>query len=322
MKLFETPGNPVPPGARVGTLRTLDGARLRAAYWVPGTARRGTVAILPGRGEFIEKYFETVGELLKRGFAAAALDWRGQGGSARQLRNARKGHVDDFSFYERDLHAFVEDVLGPSCPQPWFAIGHSMGASVLLSASHAGRSPFERHVLTSPMIDIRGVRHPKAARLLAATLDALGLGGAYAPGGGSKGVDSMPFEDNILTADRQRFARIVETARAAPELVLGWPTVAWVHSAFRLMRRLKDSNFPRRISTPTLVVAAGADRIADTRAIERFCARLRAGRLIVLEGAEHEILMERDIFRDQFWAAFDAFVPGVEAEARRHALTS
>jgi lysophospholipase len=30
----------------------------------------------------------------------------------------------------------------------------------------------------------------------------------------------------------------------------------------------------------------------------------------VIEGAKHEILIERDMFRRQFWAAFDQFVPG------------
>ena len=35
----------------------------------------------------IEKYFEVVGELRRRGFAVAVLDWRGQGGSSRLLRN-------------------------------------------------------------------------------------------------------------------------------------------------------------------------------------------------------------------------------------------
>jgi lysophospholipase len=30
----------------------------------------------------------------------------------------------------------------------------------------------------------------------------------------------------------------------------------------------------------------------------------------VVPGSRHELLMERDIVRGQFWAAFDAFVPG------------
>ncbi len=79
MRLVATPDNPIPPGAILSAARAIDGAPLRAARWVPPTARRGTVTILPGRAEFIEKYFEVVGELLARGFAVATIDWRGQG---------------------------------------------------------------------------------------------------------------------------------------------------------------------------------------------------------------------------------------------------
>ena len=109
MHLVETPENPVPPGALVEELRAVDGVRLRAARWAPEGAARGTVAVFGGRTEFIEKYFETDCAICsKRGFAVAALDWRGQGGSERQLRNPRKGHIDDFSLYERDFVAFVD----------------------------------------------------------------------------------------------------------------------------------------------------------------------------------------------------------------------
>ena len=84
------------------------------------------------------RYFETIGQLLARGFAVAALDWRGQAGSARQLKNPHKGHIDDFSLYERDLNAFVTEVLGPSCPRPWFGLCHSMGAAIMLGIAHLG----------------------------------------------------------------------------------------------------------------------------------------------------------------------------------------
>ena len=43
--------------------------------------------------------------------------------------------------------------------------------------------------------------------------------------------------------------------------------------------------------------------------MERFASRLKAGRMIVLSRGRHEILMERDDIRGQFWAAFDAFIP-------------
>lgn len=48
----------------------------------------------------------------------------------------------------------------------------------------------------------------------------------------------------------------------------------------------------------------------NTAVTERFATRLKAGRVITVPHARHEILMEQDPMRDQFWAAFDAFIPG------------
>jgi len=317
MHLVSTPENPIPPGAVVAKVRAVDGVVLRMARWVPQSALRGTVAVLPGRAEFIEKYFEVIRDLLERGFAVAAMDWRGQGGSARLLKNPQKSHVDDFSLFERDLNALVEDVLGPACPQPWFGLCHSMGAAIMLSIAHSGRCPFERLVLTSPMIAIAGLKSPRGAHLLAETLDTLGFGGAFAPGGGAQSISMQPFENNVLTSDPVRYACTAAIVKTAPHLGVGWPTVGWVHAAFRLMKRFQDPDYPRQTTTPMLVIAAGADRVTDTRAAERFAARLRTGRLLVIDGAEHEILMERDALRDRFWAAFDQFIPGVEGEKAR-----
>ncbi len=314
MYLIETLENPVPPGAVVEELRAVDGIRLRAARWSPERPTRGTVAVFGGRTEFIEKYFETIADLLKRGFVVVALDWRGQGGSARQLKNRRKGHIDDFSLYERDLNAFVGQTLEPHCPKPWFGLCHSMGGAILLRVAEAGRCPFDRLVLSSPKIAIAGLRRPKLIRGFVEGLDALGLGGAFAPGGGNAFGALAPFAGNVLTSDPARYTRIASVVTAEASIALGGLTLGWLHAAFRQTQRYADPNFPRATTVPTLVVASGADRVTDTRATERFSERLRAGRLIVIDGAEHELLMERDVFRDQFWAAFDAFIPGVEGE--------
>lgn len=312
MSLATTPDNRPPANAIEADIFASDGVRLRAARWAPPSPARGTVAILGGRGEFIEKYFEVVAELLSRGFAAAIVDWRGQGGSDRTLRNARKGHVDDFSHYERDLNGFIGAVLEPHCPRPWFGLGHSMGAAVLLSAAEAGRCPFERLVLTSPMIAVKGTNHRGAAPYLVEALDIIGLGGAYLPASGGNSLWSGPFRGNVLTSDPARFARIAKVVEVAPDLCLGGPTIGWLHAAFRQLKRFDEPNFPRRINTPLLIIAAGADRVTDTAAAERFAARAREGRIIVIAGAQHEIMIESDIVRAQFWAAFDQFVPGAE----------
>jgi lysophospholipase len=137
--LISISGNPVPDGAVAGKVRTPDGFELRFARWDAPAGGKGTVCVFGGRGEFIEKYFETVGELRQRGFAVAVMDWRGQGHSARQLPDPRKGHVEDFAEYEIDVETFMQQVVLPNCPQPHFALTHSMGGAVVLRAAHSGK---------------------------------------------------------------------------------------------------------------------------------------------------------------------------------------
>jgi lysophospholipase len=64
------------------------------------------------------------------------------------------------------------------------------------------------------------------------------------------------------------------------------------------------------VTIPVLLVNAGADSVVSVRAVERMARRLRGASYVLVAGARHELMMERDIFAAQFWAAFDAFVPG------------
>jgi lysophospholipase len=314
VELILTPDNPAPPGAFVASVRAADGLALRVARWHPLGFSIGTVVVATGRAEYIEKYFETIGELLARKLTVVAFDWRGQGLSARELDNSRKGHIDDFTLYERDIEALTLQTLETFCPKPWFALAHSMGGSVLIQQARRGRSPFERIVAIAPLVDIYGLRFPRGSRLLAEILDTVGLGGAFIPGGGETSFQTKPFAGNRLTSDPRRYARNAGVIAAAPHLGLGDPTIGWVNAAFRLMEEFADPEYARRTTKPVLVIAAGADRVVDTAAAERFALRLKAGRLIVIPYAAHEVLMERDVFREQFWAAFDAFIPGTRAE--------
>ena len=312
MALYAIAENPIPPGAVEHELTALDGVRLRAARWTPENAS-GTIVLLGGRAEYIEKYYETTGDLLARGFAVATLDWRGQGGSERLLRDPFKGHIDDFGLYERDCLSLQREVLAPHCPRPWIGLCHSMGGAIMLRVAHGGRCPFDRLVLTSPMIALYGHAEPRYERWLVEALDGAGLGGFYAPGGGgARAYSRNPFEGNVLTSDPARYARMGATLAAHPTLGLGGPTIGWVHAAFRLMRAFAEPDYPRAIATPTLVIASGADRVVDTRSVERFATRLRAGHLIVIDGARHEAMFERDTFRQLFFKAFDAFARGDE----------
>jgi lysophospholipase len=310
MTLVSIPANPVPDDVVTGTIKTPDGAELRFARWAPPAGRKGTVCVFTGRSEQIEKYFETVRDLRERGFAVAMIDWRGQGHSSRRLRDPRKGYVRDFSDFEVDVETFVQQVVLPDCPPPFFALAHSMGGAVMLRVAYAGKRWFDRMVLSAPMIDLPGHSTGLAARTLLRVLRLTGQGGRYVPGGSDALTGSESFVNNPFTSDPVRYARNAAILEEDPTLGIGSPTVAWADTAFAAMRGFRAADYPLQIRQPILMLAASNDTIVSTAAIEEFAYHLRAGSHLVIAGAKHEILQEQDRYRAQFWAAFDAFVPG------------
>lgn len=309
MELVDILENPLPAGGVVHPVE-VGRVRLRVARWEPGGLLRGTVLVCPGRSEFIEKYAEVVRDLLDRGFVTVVMDWRGQGGSTRLLADPRKGHVRSFDAYRDDLDGVVDQVLRRRCPGPYFAIGHSMGGAIALDHAAVRPGIFERLVLSAPMLSVIA---PRGARRVAAAVTRMGGGSAYVPGGSAKSWMLRPFADNGLTSDPRRYAIFGALAREAPHLILGAPTFGWLHAAFVVMRRLESPVVLQRIKTPVLAVACGSDRVVGTPATERVMRQLKFGHTVVVPRALHEILMEADDLRAQFWAAFDSFVPGSRA---------
>jgi len=310
MKLVSIPANPVPDNVVTGAIKTRDAVTLRFARWAPPPGRKGTVVLLQGRAEFIEKYFETVRDLRARGFAVATFDWRGQGLSDRALPDRRKGYVRNFADYIVDLEAIMEQVVLPDCPPPIFAIAHSMGAAVAIKACHDGSRWFERVVLSAPLIALPPNRKLRIAAPVARLLRMLGRGGSYVPTGDRSAIGSEGFIGNLLTSDPVRYARNAAVLEEASDLGLGAPTIAWADCVLRQLKLFREPGYAARIRQPLLLVAAGYDQIVSTPAIEAFGSNLLAGRHLILAGSRHEILQEQDQYRGQFWAAFDAFVPG------------
>jgi lysophospholipase len=312
--LFHIPENPAPEGIVAGLLAMDDGKRIRYAL-APATARplHGTVVILPGRNECIEKYFETIRDLAARGLATAILDWRGQGGSDRLLRDPARGYVRSFDQYANDLDQFFEEIVLPDCRGPYYVLAHSTGALVALLAARNLVNRVRRMVLSAPLLSFAGLPFSMAtAGRLSSILCAIGFGRLYL-GGGLRPDEFPPFSTNVLTSDMKRYARNAALCKAAPHLVLGGATAAWVSAACEAIATVHEPELVARIHVPVLVVAAGADEVVSTAAIEHYARRLRSGSLLTIDGARHEILQEADFYREQFLAAFDAFVPDAEA---------
>jgi lysophospholipase len=302
--------NPAPEGARTGWLSTGDGIRLRYAYWLKSAGPpRGTVCLVHGRTEFIEKYFETIADFRRRGFAVASFDWRGQGGSDRLLGNRLSGYVEHFDDYWTDLTSFHAGVLLPDCPGPYYLVGHSMGGLVALLAAARDRMMFDRIFVTAPMLALDGQPLGMGGMAaLAETACVLGLGRLQVRRGADAPPSAGRFPGNPVTSDFGRYMRVVDTWAERPDLMLGAPTLRWVAAAFRAMAAAGRDGFPLSVRTPLLMLAAAHDEVVSTAAIEQLGLRMRTGRHLVIPAARHELFMENDIVRGQVLAAFDAFI--------------
>jgi lysophospholipase len=270
--------------------------------------------VLNGHTEFLEKYGEVADELRARGFEVVSLDWRGQGASERRSYGNRAGHVGNFEEYDSDLAALLLQAVEPiqrtlPAPVPVIALGHSMGAHILLRFLHEHKRRFACAVAVAPMIDINtGKYSARLTGLITALFNLYKPSTRFVFGVEQRDPLNLTFEGNAVTSDRGRFERSQGLLRAQPFLRIYGPTFGWLGAAFRSMRRMRRKSFAAEITTPLLVIGAGRDRVVRTDAIREFVKHLPHGRYVEIEDAEHEILMEKDSIRAGFWAEFDAFV--------------
>lgn len=284
------------------------GARLRYACWNPAGAPRGSVVLLTGRGEFVEKYAtEVVGELLGRGFAVFALDWRGQGLSDRALPDRDKGHIDNFDTYVADLGLFLDKIVGPAAPRPVVALCHSMGAHILLRhLSETGNRLFKAALTVSPMTGLQREAFLRSVLMLMPVVPAVEQ--RYLFGTGPFLLLAREFHSNFVTHDERRYRFTEDWYKADPRLSLGGPTIGWARQAARSMTAALAPGYLERIDLPVLMLSAGEDRLVDPTSHIPVAQRLPKGELVTIEGARHEIMMETDGIRAQFWQAFDRLV--------------
>lgn len=284
---------------------------MRVATWESpqGIERRGVFALFTGQTEFLEKYREVIDELATRGFAGASLDWSGQGGSDRTLADPLKAHVGEFAEYDHDLKVFMEKVVRPLSDSPPLALAHSMGAHILIRALHARPYSFSAAVMTAPMIETATRGFPAGlVRLVCGAHNFAGLANEWVWGMRKRDPLHMRFEDNLVTSDRARFARAQALLSVQEDIRLAGPTWGWLEAALRSISLMRAPGYAEAITTPCLLFGAGRDRVVRTSAVRDFARRLPNATYVEIPDAEHEILMENDTIRAQFWSAFDAFV--------------
>ena len=261
----------------------------------------GTVVIVHGFTENVDKFSELIHSLLTVGYSVIAYDQRGHGRSWRApgLAEDSVTHVDDFDEYVRDLEIVVDRLLS-GMPKPWFLFAHSMGGAVssLYLERHGG--VFRRAALCAPMIEPNLSGLPVAAARLMCE-------GAKALGGRKKRIfASKPYSgpENFATSaasGKERFDWYDAVKAANPAFHNNGPTYGWTREAIRASKLVLAPGEVEKIDAPVRVYTAEDDNQVMPDAQQAFAERLRDGRRALVKGAKHEIYRSGDDVLFPWW---------------------
>ena len=265
------------------TLTTGDGLRLHLRRWQAPGAARGTVQIVHGLGEHIERYASLATALNQAGWHVAGHDQRGHGRS-----EGPRGAIPGSHALLLDLAAVRDHVRGPG---PHVLLGHSMGglvaarfvAEALQSDPARWQREIDALVLSSPALDPGlGLWQRALLQLLGVVMPHLGVGNGLKPAWISRDIEVVrryaadPLVHRRVTPRLVRF--IVDEGRHLLALAPRW-------------------------RTPTLLMWAGADRCVAPAGSQTFAAAAPASVVTAQAwpGLYHEIFNEPE--REQVMAS-------------------
>lgn len=267
---------------------------------------KADLLIVSGRTEGYAKYKEVAYDFYQLGYSVFMLDHRGQGFSERMTNNPHQGHVEEFQHYITDLDTFVQQVVLPNGNKPKLILAHSMGGAIAGLYLEQYPNTFDAAVLTSPMAKISAGMPELVLKSVSKTLERFNawFGDKTWYALGQTDYDAVSFELNVLTQSEERYRVFRETYARHPELQLGGVTPNWLFEAINASRQLRAN--ADKIKTPLLVLQAGLDIVVNNSGQDELCKNMAdaghpcwSGKPVHIAGAYHELLIEKDEYRDQ-----------------------
>lgn len=260
-------------------------------YYSVSPENKKTLVISPGRTEPSAKYAEVVYDLKDSGFNIFLIDHRGQGESERMVSDSHKGYVRDFQDYVDDFSTFMK-IVKDTVDHPLYLLAHSMGGAIATYYINENPEVFTKAAFSAPMFEVNTKPYSeKVATLLSKVLVLAGQGKKYAPDRGPYIPAEDRFEINEYTHSEARFEMTKYLYVTYPELTVGGPTSRWVYESLKATKKIDTFK-----NIPSLLFQATEDTTVKPGRQNSYCHT--NCELIVVKGAYHEILMEKDAIRD------------------------
>jgi alpha-beta hydrolase superfamily lysophospholipase len=262
-------------------LRTADGLTLYAWTCQPAAGQpKGAIALVHGMGEHSRRYDHLAGYWADHGYASAGFDLRGHGRS-----DGPRGHTPSYDRLMDDIASFLGLVSETYPDLPLTLYGHSMGGNLVLNYA-IRRQPRLAHLVASAPY-LRLAFEPPAWKLLMATC--------------LKGIaPTMSLRTGLDVRALSRDAAVIRRYETDP-LVHERITMSFfahVHPAGEaIISRASE------LTTPTLLMHGGADKLTSLAGSEAFVAASSGkASLKIWDGRFHEI------HNDPSWEELAAFV--------------
>ena len=262
---------------------------------------RGTVMILHGFTENVEKYAELIHSLLTRQWSVVIYDQRGHGRSWRAdgLADPSLTHVDRFDEYVRDMECVYRQITA-AMPLPYRVFCHSMGGAVtaLFLERHPGL--FDRAAMCAPMIApaLKGLPKPVVQGMCRTAL--------LFRHGKKRIIGSKPYEgkENFDTAcanGRQRFDWYEQLRSRHPAFQNNGPSYGWLKEAMGVTKTILAPGAVEKIDAKVRLYSAELDQTVIHQPQLDFIRRVKDGSHVQVAGAKHEIYRSPDDILFPWW---------------------
>lgn len=257
--------------------------------------RVGTVIVLQGAGDSLERYADIFTGLSNRGFYVASFDWFGQGQSDTCKNFRNKADKYDLKKHTNDFDRFLHDVVYPDCPPPYYLLCYDMGCVIGLNAMDFINNQIDRILCVSPLLSPLGVSTDSLWHKIKYRLCSLGL----------KRIEFSQDANNV-TQKLDQSGKSIEIQSIRKSFF----NRRWLSQYCKAIKTLEQRLQNNDLKVPTLFLLANHDKLSSENTAQQMCNNVRLVDYIKISGVEHDILHSADRHLNQFWAVLDAFIPG------------
>jgi len=258
---------------RIGKLPSGDFELVCQHFAVPVGQQRGTVFLLHGYFDHSGLFGHLIKHCLEQGLAVVIFDLPGHG-----LSSGNQASIKTFNQYSDAFLRVISEADFQQLNKPWFTMGQSTGAAVIINGILEGKFPveeFEKVVFLAPLVY---PRHWKRTRILFSLV---------------RWFVSSSKRNFAVNSHDQEFLQFI---RNSDDLQSQRLPRDWVVAMIRYQKKLRRSN---TIDLPVSIIQGTHDTTVDWgRNIKLLETKFSGSKTFLINGGRHHLVNESKEFRE------------------------